>query len=183
MQGQGIDLRQQLMQRQAIGAWRSTGDLPQQHAHTESLGQLGDRAAQFAMAQQAEGLAVEFDDGEVQQTELLGPLPLAGRDLALVIGQSGRQGQQQHQGVLGHRGGAVALAIAHGDTELARRFQVDVVGAGGRHQHQFQIRAGLQGRGVQVDLVADGYRYAAQALDQFAQAPCWGRAAGRRSRP
>ncbi|EJT82926.1 hypothetical protein PPS11_42054 [Pseudomonas putida S11] len=46
----------------------------------------------------------------------------------------------------------------------ARGCQVDVVGAGGGHQDQLQLRVGGQGRGVEHDLVAD-HRY--RALKAF----------------
>ncbi len=66
MQGQGVDLRQQFVQCQALGARRTSGNLPTEHAHAERFGQLGHGATQLAMAEQAEGLALQFDDGEIQ---------------------------------------------------------------------------------------------------------------------
>ncbi|MNN56087.1 hypothetical protein D3C81_1709980 [compost metagenome] len=53
MQGQGIDLRQQFVQRQAIVARRAPGDLPAQHAHTKGFCKPRDGATEFTMAEQA----------------------------------------------------------------------------------------------------------------------------------
>ena len=156
VQGQRIDLRQQFVQRQAIGARGAAGQLAKQHAHAEGFGQAGDGAAQFAMAEHAQRLAFEFDDGVIEQAELTGLLPTTGSDIALVVGQARGQGQQQHQGVLCHGRGAVALAVAHGYAVVTGGFQVDVVDAGSGYQNQFQLWAGSEGGGVQRHLVADG---------------------------
>ncbi len=170
VQGQGVDLRQQLVQWQAVGAFRTTGDLPAEHAHAEGFGQPRHRTAQFAVAEQAKGLALQFDDGEVQQAELAGLGPLAVGYRLVVIAQAGGQGQQQGEGVLGHGRCAVALAVAHGDALGARGRQVDVVGAGGGHQDQLQLRVGCQGRGVEHDLVADYRHRALQAFGDLLRA-------------
>ncbi|MNQ95336.1 hypothetical protein D3C85_1108900 [compost metagenome] len=164
MQGQGIDLRQQLVQRQAVFALRAPGQLPQQHTHAQGFGQPPDGAAQFAMAEQAEGLALQFDDGEIQQAELAGALPVALGHGLLIIGQAGGQGQQQGQGMLGNRWGTVALAIADADTLGTRGVQVDIVGAGGGHQDQLEVRAGRQGFAIEHHFVADHGAGALQAL-------------------
>ena len=82
--------------------------------------------------------------------------------------------------MLGHRGGAVALAIGDRDVALAGGAQVDVVGAGGGHQNQLQFGAGGQGVRAQAHLVADSHLGALQAFgglfagagvvqDQFAE--------------
>ncbi|MNC32677.1 hypothetical protein D3C75_810400 [compost metagenome] len=116
------------------------------------------------MAEQAESLAFQFDDGEVQQAELAGLLPASGAYRGLVVGQAGGQGEQQHQGVLGHRRGAVALAVAHGDTVGAGGVEVDVVGAGGGDQYQLEFGTGGEGGGVQLHLVADRHLRALEAF-------------------
>jgi hypothetical protein len=67
----------------------------------------------------------------------------------LIVLQARRQVEQQHDRVLRHRRRAVALAVAHGDAVGAGGFKVDVVGAGGRHQDQLELRAGRQGFGVE----------------------------------
>lgn len=108
------------------------------------------------LAKHAQGLAFEFDDGVIQQAELAGLLPATRRDIALVIGQARGQCQEQHQRVLGYRGGAVALAVADGHAMGLGGAQVDVVGTGGGDQDQSQIRAGVECGGVQRHLVADG---------------------------
>ncbi len=164
VQGQGVHLRQQFLQRQAVRAGRAAWNLPQHHTHAKGFGQAGHRAAQFAIAQQAQGLARQFDDRVVQQAELTGLLPAPGSHGLLVIGDPGGQVEQQHQGVLGHRGSAVALAVADGNPQLAGCGQVDIVGAGGGHQDQLQVGAGGQGFGCQCHLVADGHPGALQAL-------------------
>ena len=48
-----------------------------------------------------------------------------------------------------------------------RGLQVDVVGAGGRHQDQPEVGAGGEGGGVQVHLVGDRHARALQALGHF----------------
>ncbi|MCY1553557.1 hypothetical protein D9M68_900540 [compost metagenome] len=53
---------------------------------------------------------------------------------------------------------------------FARGGQVDVVGAGGGDQHQFQLGAGGEGLGVQRDFVADRHLYPLQALDHLFRA-------------
>ena len=95
--------------------------------------------------------------------ELAGALPTTGADVRLVVRQPGGQGQQQRQGVLGDRGGAVALAVADAHALGACGFQVDVVGAGGADQHQLQLGAGGQDGGVQHHLVDEGDLGAGQA--------------------
>ncbi len=67
--------------------------------------------------------------------------------------------------MLGDRGRAIALTVAHGDAEALRGRQVDIVGAGGGYQNQFQIRQCRQGFGSQRHLVADGHLCALQAFD------------------
>ncbi|MNN50739.1 hypothetical protein D3C81_1653410 [compost metagenome] len=136
VQGQGVDLRQQLVQRQPVGALRAARDLPAQYAHAEGFGQPRHCAAQFAVAEQAEGFALQFDDRKVQQAELAGLGPLAIGHRLVVVAQPGGQGQQQGQGMLGDRRRAVALAVTHGDALGAGGGQVDIVGAGGGHQDQ-----------------------------------------------
>ncbi|MOA38341.1 hypothetical protein D3C78_1600140 [compost metagenome] len=66
--------------------------------------------------------------------------------------------------MLGHRGRAVGLAVAHGDALGAGGGEVDVVGAGGGHQDQLELRVGGHGGGVDAHLVADGHLGTAQAL-------------------
>jgi hypothetical protein len=50
--------------------------------------------------------------------------------------------------------------------------QVDIVGAGGGHQNQLELRVGGQGRGVEHDLVADHRDGALQALAYLVRAGC-----------
>jgi hypothetical protein len=69
--------------------------------------------------------------------------------------------------VLRHRRRAIALAVGHGDALGAGGLKVDVVGAGGRHQNQLQVRAGSQGLGVEHDFIADGHTGALQTLDHI----------------
>ncbi|MNH13922.1 hypothetical protein D3C79_735050 [compost metagenome] len=172
VQGQGVDLRQQLIQRNSIFAGRAAGQLAKQYAHAEGFGQARYRTAQFTMAEQAEGLALQFDDGEVQQAELFGLCPLAVGDGLLIVAQARSQRQQQGQGVLRHRRRAVALAIADHHTLGAGRLQVDIVSTGGGHQDQLQLGAGRQGGGVDHDLVADRHGCALQAFGDLRRRCC-----------
>ncbi|MNP26517.1 hypothetical protein D3C76_1193760 [compost metagenome] len=114
------------------------------------------------MAEQAEGLALQLDDGEVEQAELRRPLPAAGAHGVAVVGLARRQVEQQHQGVLRHRRRAVALAVADHDAPLAGGGEVDVVGAGGGEQDQLQLRALANAFGVDEHLVADRHLGALQ---------------------
>ena len=164
VQGQRIDLWQQLVKRQAVWTGRASGNLPQQDAHAEGFGQPPDGAAQFTVAQQSQGLALQLDDRVVQQAELRSLLPATCTDRFLVVGQSCRQVQQQHDRVLGHRRRAVALAIAHGDAMAAGGHQIDIVGAGGADQDQLQ--SGVGGHRGRVDHHFVGDRHGG-ALEPF----------------
>ncbi|MCY1536859.1 hypothetical protein D9M68_723310 [compost metagenome] len=167
MQGQGIHLRQQFLQWQAVLTRRAPRQLAEQYAHAKRFGQPGDCATQLAMAKQAEGFAFQLDDGVIQQAELLRLLPASRTHVQLVVRQAGRQGEQQHQRMLGHRWSAISLAVADDHTLLARSGQIDVVGAGGGDQYQFQFGAGGKGFGIQDHLVADRYLGALQAFDDL----------------
>ncbi len=79
--------------RQAVRPGGPSWQLTEQHAHAERLRQPRHRPAQFAMAEQAEGLAFQFDDGEVQQAELAGLLPAVAAYRLLVVRQARSQGQ------------------------------------------------------------------------------------------
>ncbi|VVO42533.1 hypothetical protein PS708_06008 [Pseudomonas fluorescens] len=131
MQGQRVHLRQQFIQRHAVSAGRASRNSAEQDTHAEGFSQSRDCAAQFTVAEQAEGLAFQLDNRVVQQAELFGLLPLAGADIPLIILQARRQVEQQHDRVLRHRRRAIALAVAHGDAMGAGGFEVDVIGAGG----------------------------------------------------
>ncbi|MNO84469.1 hypothetical protein D3C76_758090 [compost metagenome] len=72
--------------------------------------------------------------------------------------------------MLGDGRGAIALAVAHGDALGASGGQVDIVGAGGGHQDQLQLRVGGQGCGVEHDLVADHCHGALQAFRDLVRA-------------
>ncbi|MCY1507708.1 hypothetical protein D9M68_419920 [compost metagenome] len=167
MQGQGIDPRQQLGQGQAVIPRRPAGQGAEQHLHAEGLGQAAHGAAQFAVAEQAEGLALQLDYGEVQQAELARRLPAVMAHGVAVVGEACGQVEQQHQGVLGHGRGAVALAVAHGHAMGAGGGEVDVVGAGGADQDQLQFRQGGNGGSVDQHLVADGNLCAPQAFQHI----------------
>eukprot|EP01132_Coremiostelium_polycephalum_P018795 gene18794-biopygen10190 len=165
VQGQRVDLRQQFVQRHAIGTCRAAWNRTQDHAHTEGFSQARNGAAQLTMAQQAEGFAFQLNDRMVQQAELLGLLPKPRLHVPLIVVQARHKIEQQHDRMLRHRRRAVTLAIAYGNAVGAGGDQVDVVGAGGGHQDQLQLGAGRQGLGIQRDLVADGHLRALQAFD------------------
>lgn len=93
VQGQGVDPWQEFAKRQTVRPGGPSWQLTEQHAHAERLRQPRHRPAQFAMAEQAEGLAFQFDDGEVQQAELAGLLPAAAAYRLLVVRQARSQGQ------------------------------------------------------------------------------------------
>ncbi len=92
MQGQCIDLWQQLVQVEAIRALRPSRQVADQHPHAQGFGQLRHGTAQLAMPEQAEGLAVQLDDREVEQAELSAFLPASAGDGSLVVGQPRCQG-------------------------------------------------------------------------------------------
>jgi len=119
------------------------------------------------MPEQTEGFALQLDDRVVQQAELLGGLPFARADIPLIVLQPRRQVEQQHDRMLRHRRRAVALAVTDGDAMGAGSFKVDVIGAGGRHQDQFEFGAGGQGFAVERNLVADSDLGALQAFDHI----------------
>src|SRR5690606_1207194 len=97
MQAQGIDVRQEVRQGQMVRASRASRQLAEQYAHAERFGQAAHGAAQLTMAEQAEGLAFQFDDREIQQAELLGLLPAPSTYRRVVVRQSRGQGKQEHQ--------------------------------------------------------------------------------------
>lgn len=165
VQRERVDLREQFIQWHAVGAGRAPGNCAQHHAHAKGLGQARHGTAQFAMAEQAKGFALQLDNRVVQQAELLGLLPLACGNVPLVVVQACRQVKQQHDRVLCHRRCAVALAVAHGNAVGAGGGEVDIVGAGSRYKDQLELGAGLQGFGVEGDLVTDRHLCTLQALD------------------
>jgi hypothetical protein len=167
MQCQRIDLRQQLLQIQASRTWRTPRQVAGQDVHAEGFGQARHGAAEFAVTKQAERLPLQLDDWEIQQTELPALLPAPAGDGGLVVRQAGSQSQQQHQRVLGHGRRAVRLAIADGDAAPARRFQVDVVGAGGGDQDQLEVGAAGERFVGQGELVDDRHLRTLQALDDL----------------
>ncbi|MNF85454.1 hypothetical protein D3C84_678470 [compost metagenome] len=164
VQRQRIDLREQFIQGQTVFTRRAPGQLPEQHAHAEGFGQACHGPAQFTVTEHAEGLALQLDDREVQQAELLGPCPLSLGHGVLIVRQARSQRQQQGQGVLGDRRCAVALAVADHDALGLCGLQVDIVGTGGGHQDQLQVGAGSQGAGVDHHFVADRHGCAEQAI-------------------
>ncbi|MNF97089.1 hypothetical protein D3C84_799050 [compost metagenome] len=167
VQGQRVDLRQQFVQWQTIRAGRAPRDLAQQHAHAKGFSQPRDRAAQFAVTEQTEGFAFQFDDRVVQQAELFCLLPATFTDGFLIIGQARGQVEQQHDRVLRHRWRAVTLAVADGHAMGAGGGEVDVIGAGGGDQDQLQLGAGGDGGGIDQDFVADGDGGALEAFDHL----------------
>ncbi len=170
VQGERVDLRQQFLQRQAIRPSRAPRNLPEQHTHAERFGQTRHGATELAMAEQAEGFALQFDDRVVEQAELFRLLPAACAHSFLIVGQARSEVEQQHDRVLRHRRRAVSLAIAHGDAVGAGGSEVDVVGAGGADQDQFQLRVGSHRGRVDHDFVGDRHTGAVQAFaDLFRQ--------------
>ena len=111
--------------------------------------------------------AAEFADREVEHRELRSCTPApVGRD-ARVIGIAVRQRENRAEHVLHDRGRAVIADIAHGDAALARRGEVDIVGAGRGERDQAQGRRRL-------DQLARDARLVDQQDGHAGDAPCHG---------
>ena len=75
--------------------------------------------------------------------------------VAVVVADLPAQRDGRTDGGLRHRVGRVARGVPHGDTQLGRGREVDVVRAGRRHADQPQAGQPLQRRAVEYDLVGD----------------------------
>ena len=87
--------------------------------------------------------------------ELGGLLPGAGGDVAHAVGQAADEGEQHHEGMLGHAFAAVVAHVAHGNACGLGRGQVDVVVAGGGHGDEFELGVGGEVFGADGNFVGN----------------------------
>ena len=79
-----------------------------------------------------------------------------------------RQGQQQGEDVLGHRGCAVGGDVGDDDPPGLGRGEIDDVGAGGGDADVLQVRQLLQAIGIEHDLVGEQDLRPGSPLQHFA---------------
>ena len=157
MQGNGIGLLQGYLKRGvAFAHGGCVFVFAPDDFHAEGLGVTGEGAADVAAAEDGEGFAAEVVHGSVEMDELGGLLPGAGGDVAHAVGQAADEGEQHHEGVLGHAFAAVVAHVAHGNTGGFGGGQVDVVVAGGGHGDEFEPGVGGEVFGADGDFVGDG---------------------------
>src|SRR5690606_12751368 len=103
----------------------------------------GHRAAERAVADDAERPAVELADRMVEQRKAATPAPVARAAQAVVRDDVLRQAEKQREDVLDDGARAVAAAVRDADAATLCGGRIDVVGAGGRQYDESQTgRAG-----------------------------------------
>ncbi len=137
----------------------------QPHAQRRRLG--GQRLANRPAAAHRQRARRQVFHRRGVQAKLRRLLPAAFQHGAPVGKQIARQRQHQHQGVLGHRIGAVVAHIAHRHAMRARRVQINLVHPGGRHRHQLELGQLGKMLGAQRHFIADQHLRAAGMAQQL----------------
>ena len=162
MQGHDVGALQQLVERHALvtvargraGILSAAIRTPSRDDfHAECRADPGNGAAEIAEPDDAEGLAVELADREVEQAELVavGPRPVAQQ--FAIFQYVVRQREDQRKNMLRDRWRAVVANIADRDVVFPRRPEVDIVCTGGGQADQAQVGRARQGTRVQPHLV------------------------------
>ena len=182
MQRDHIGAGQQFIEVDAVRLRRATWSVRDDHLHAEGrLAGARDGAAERTPADDAQDAAAQFADGVVQQPEARGARPGAVHSLARVLGEVVREVQQHAEHMLHDRGRAVIADVADRHATLARRREVDVVGAGGRETDDPQRPGPLDQLAVQADLVGQHHLAACDARrDLFGLGMCMQHESGRR---
>ena len=138
MQGHHVGGCQELLERDSAVNGRRARPVAHDHPHAERLGGLGHRAPQLSPTDDTEGAPRELSDGIGELVEFsAGPGSIDGQSVP--AGEMLRETQDQGPDVLRHRGRAITADVAHRDTELLRRLEIDVIGAGGGQYDQLQV--------------------------------------------
>ena len=133
--------------------------------HAEGAGDAGDGAADGAVADDAERLAVEFGDGVVPVAEVGAAGPAAFVDPGAVRFDVVRVREDVGEDHLGDGGRAVGGDVAHGDAALARGVEVHGVHAGGEQADVAALGELGDHGGAQDGLVGDDDLGVAGAFD------------------
>ena len=123
------------------------------HPHTKSLGDACHLLPDAAKAINPHRFAGQFSDRAEGIAEILACTPAAFDDAIVVGPHPVGQCQQQSEGVLGNRVGAIAYGITDNDVLLGSGFQVDIVVAAGGDADAAQARQGSQDSGIQHGFV------------------------------
>ena len=121
-----------------------------QHLHAHGLGDAPLGLANAAEADNANGLALQLDEGVVPVAPVDAVGPVAGVDGGVVVADVVAHLQQQGDGKLADRGGAVGGHVGDGDALFGGVDVVHHVVAGGQHGNHFHAGAGVD------DLFGDG---------------------------
>jgi len=120
----------------ALGLRR--GMVGEQHAHAEAARDSRHSLADRALAEDADGAAVQVAHRVPRQAELLGALPQAVRDVLPVGNEAAPQRKDERKAVLRNGVHRVVADVADDDAARAAGGDVDVVGAGCGYRHQPQ---------------------------------------------
>ena len=143
VQRERVHLRQQCVQVDAARFRRTADAIREPHVHPERRRDLGDAAAERAVADDPERAARELANRVIEHRELIRALPRAGLQRAIVLAHLVREREQHGPHVLHDGGRAVVADVAHGDAALAGGIEVDVVGAGRGERDELQLRVAL----------------------------------------
>ena len=130
--------------------------LQEHRLHAETvLADRGHGLADGALADDAEAAAMEVVDGMVEKAELRRFLPFAPDHVLAVADDGPPKGQDQGEGMLGHRMDGVSPDVGDDNAVGLAIVQVDDIGAGGGDGDHLQVRALSQGLGPEWHLVVD----------------------------
>ena len=121
--------------------------------HPQGFGNAANGLANFSVADDAHGHAGQLNLGSVPEAEVGAGGPFSFVNHTVVVADSVAQLQQQGDGELGHRSGAVGGDVAYGNAPGFGVGNVHHVVAGGQATNQLQIGAGVQDGFVDGDFV------------------------------
>ncbi len=147
MERDDIGVLQQFAERDIAKAqFRGQGRIPlpvEGHAlHAEGPGDRDDHATDPSRADHPEGFAPQFDPAQTLRRTTAAVARIE------AVAQPPRHPENESEGVLRHRGGAVVRHVDQHHTALGRRLGVQVVHRGGTGRHQPQARMGPQETGA-----------------------------------
>ena len=148
-------------------------DVIGQHAHAERLCDAAGRLANAAEADDADRLMLELNERVIPEAPVGAAGPAAGMDSVAVVADVVAGLEQQGDGILADRGGAVGRDVADGDAALPGAGDIHDVVARGQHADHFDVGAGLEDRPRQRRLVGQhdlGVRDARDRLRGICQA-------------
>ena len=155
MQGEHVELRQQVIEVPAPGFGGATRAIRDLDLHAECAGYSGHRLPESAVADDSEDPPLQFPDRVGEHRELPGLLPAAARDESVVIREAVRERKQHGEDMLRDRSGAVVPQVADRDAGFARGRKIDVVDAGRGECDQPELWIGRDDRAVDDGLVRE----------------------------